>query len=73
MTTIDILKRLCDAFFLTVSPYDQYNDWPIDFMSALEATLYDAEVDREKYDGAILRALNLFKPYIEFLKEGKDT
>lgn len=71
MTNKDCLKRLCDAFFLTVSPYDQYNDWPIDFMSALETTLYGGDVDHEKYDAPVLRALDLFKPYIEFLKEGK--
>lgn len=72
MTNKDCLKRLCDAFFLTVSPYDQYNDWPIDFMSALETTLYGGDVDREKYDAPVLRALDLFKPFIEALKEEMD-
>lgn len=70
MTPIDVLKRLCDAFFLTLDPYDANNKWPVEFMRLVETTLYDGEVvDPEEYDAPVLRALDLFKPYIEMLKE----
>lgn len=72
MTAIDILKRLCDAFFLTLDPFDATNKWPIEFMQLLETTLYDGEFDPEEYDATVLRALDLFKPYIEMLKEEMD-
>lgn len=73
VNTIEVLKRLCDAYFLTLSEWDRYGEWPRTFMEMIETTVYGGTPDTEETPAIVERAYDLFIGCVsDELKEGKE-